>query len=455
MSKIIAQKAIENKQISKRISNFMKRFDVSSALKSSNAVKIKGFAVIEIFQYLFMLVFAHHSIYMDMKKDTVPFAKDTVYRFLNSVHINWLKFTTGLSAKIIKDAIDPLTSDQREDVLIIDDSVFERNRSKKVELLAKVFDHAKHKYIFGFRMLTLGWSDGNTFLPVNSVLLSSENDKNVMNIPEENDKRTNAYKRRKLSRSKANDAMITLLKEAKAACIKAKYVLFDSWFASPDSICKIKNLGFDVIAMVKKTPKVFYEYNGKMMSVCDIYKANKKRRGRSKYLLSVDVNIVKNENVIPAKIVFVRNRNKRSDYLCVISTDTSLNEDDIIRIYGKRWSIEVFFKVCKSYLSLTKECRAISYDAMTAHTAVVFTRYMMLAVSQRESEDPRSMGELFMWCTDEIADVSFTQAFALLMEFFITQAEELLTISEQQISAFVDKFLETIPDILKIKLKVA
>ena len=63
-------------------------------------------------------------------------------------------------------------------VLIIDDSMFERNRSKKVELLAKVYDHAKHKYRFGFRMLTLGWSDGSTFLPVNSILLSTENKKN-------------------------------------------------------------------------------------------------------------------------------------------------------------------------------------------------------------------------------------------------------------------------------------
>ena len=124
MSKIITQKAEENKQISERIKSFMKRFEVSSALKSSNAVKIKGFAVIEIFQYLFMLVFAHRSIYMDMKRDTVPFAKDTVYRFLNSARINWLKFTTRLSAKIIEEAIEPLTSEQRKNVLIIDDSVF-------------------------------------------------------------------------------------------------------------------------------------------------------------------------------------------------------------------------------------------------------------------------------------------------------------------------------------------
>ena len=42
------------------------------------------------------------------------------------------------------------------------------------------------------------------------------------------------------------------------------------------------------------------------------------------------------------------------------------SEEEIIRIYGKRWDIEVFFKACKSYLNLVKEYRGISYDAMTA-----------------------------------------------------------------------------------------
>ena len=76
-------------------------------------------------------------------------------------------------------------------------------------------------------------------------------------------------------------------------------------------------------------------------------------------------------------MVYVRNRNKKKDYLCLISTDISLSEEEIIRIYGKRWDTEVFFKVCKSYLNLSRECNSLSYDAMSAHTAVVFTRYMM------------------------------------------------------------------------------
>ena len=127
------------------------------------------------------------------------------------IQINWLHFTTLLASRIIKDAIVPLDSEDRANVLIIDDSMFERNRSKKVELLAKAYDHANHRYRFGFRMLTLGWSDGSTFLPVNNVLLSSENKKNRVNEASEVDKRTVGYKRRMLSMQKGTQAMLELL----------------------------------------------------------------------------------------------------------------------------------------------------------------------------------------------------------------------------------------------------
>lgn len=78
-------------------------------------------------------------------RDTPSFAKDTVYRFMKMIQINWIRFTTLLSARIIKEDIVPLNSENRVNVLIIDDSLFERNRSKKVELLAKIYDHAKYK----------------------------------------------------------------------------------------------------------------------------------------------------------------------------------------------------------------------------------------------------------------------------------------------------------------------
>lgn len=45
------------------------------------------------------------------------------------VQINWMRFTTILASRIINNAILPLDSEDRANVLIIDDSIFERNRS--------------------------------------------------------------------------------------------------------------------------------------------------------------------------------------------------------------------------------------------------------------------------------------------------------------------------------------
>ena len=149
MNKIITQDNHNDNQISKSIKKFFTRFHISSASKVSNAYKKKGIPVIEIFQSLFLLIFSNRSMDMNLitGRNTPAFAKDTVYRFTKMIQINWIRFTTILASRIIKDAIVPLDSEERADVLIIDDSMFERNRSKKVELLAEVFDHAKHRTI--------------------------------------------------------------------------------------------------------------------------------------------------------------------------------------------------------------------------------------------------------------------------------------------------------------------
>ena len=455
MNKSITQDNQNDKQISTSIRRFFTRFHVSSALKAANAYKKKRVPVMEIFQYLFLLIFSNRSMYMNLisGRNTPAFAKDTVYRFMKMIQINWIRFTTTLAERIIKEAIRPLDSEERVNVLIIDDSMFERNRSKKVELLAKVYDHAKHAYKFGFRMLTLGWSDGNTFLPVNSILLSSENKKNRVNEAKTVDKRTVGYKRRALSMQKGTIAMLELLKAAKNSSIPAKYVIFDSWFSFPSTLHAVKEIGYDVIGMVKKTPKMFFRYNGEDMSLISIYNRNKKRRGRSRYLLSVTVDVVKDGSVIPAKVVYVRNRNKRKEYLCLISTDITLSEEEIIRIYGKRWDIEVFFKVCKSYLNISKECRSMSYDAMTAHTAVVFTRYMMLSLENRESNDNRSLGELFLYFSDEMSDITWIQAFQMLLQMFRAILSDTVELSETKIDELVDAFMSAIPTVLKSRLQ--
>lgn len=90
--------------------------------------------------------------------------------------------------------------------------------------------------------------------------------------------------------------------------------------------------------------------------------------------------MVGKEEKIPARIVCVRNKKNKKDWISFICTNMELSPEEIIRIYGKRWQIEVFFKTCKSYLNLIGECNSLSYDALTAHVAIVFARYLMIAL---------------------------------------------------------------------------
>ena len=248
--------------------------------------------------------------------------------------------------------------------------------------------------------------------------------------------------------------MMEMIRQAMNVGLRASYVLFDSWFASPCHILKLKTEKLDVIARVKKTSKVHYRYGEKMLSAPEIYKRNKKRRGLSRYLLSVPIEVcdADRKQAIPAKLVYVRNRNKLKDYVILLSTNDSLTEEEIIRIYGKRWDIEVFFKTCKNRLRLCKECESRSYDAMTAYTAIVFARYTLLALENRIQIDGRTFGVLYYDLCDELSDIKFAEAFLLLMKAFHAAAAEKLFLTEEELTALLECFFSNIPETLKTKL---
>ena len=450
----IPQNAENGNEISNSVINFMTQFQIGKLLFKCNAGKAKGVPVIEVFRYLFCLIFSDRSMYMQWKTGIFDgsFCKNTVYRFLNNAKINWSRFTTLLSSRIINDFMKPLTDESRKDVFIIDDSLFDRSRSNKTELLAKVFDHCSMKYKRGYRMLTLGWSDGNSFVPISHRLLSAADDKNLLCKAANFDGRSLAGKRRKESRRKATEVLIDLIRAAQSSGVSAKYVLFDSWFSSPKTITALKtNCELDTIAMVKKSSKIKYGYQGGRYSIKEIHKQCKKRRGRSKYLLSVDVTV--GDEAIPAKIVCVRNKGKRKDWLAIISTDTAISAEEIIRIYGKRWDIEVFFKTCKSYLHLVKECRSLSYDALTAHVSIVFARYMMLAVTQRCNTDDKTICELFFRLMDELDDITFSQSMRIIIDALMGVVMEYFHITEQQLEKLTASFVQRLPKYMQKALE--
>ncbi|MDW7657151.1 MAG: transposase [Bacillota bacterium] len=240
-----------------RVERFFSDIGLSKLLLKCNFYKSSGFSCVLVLKHLFPLIFSGKNLYraLDLKSNDLCFQKNTAYRFLNNGWYNWEKLLVLVMTHLIS-FIDQLTSKDRQDVLIIDDSLFSRNRSKKVELMAKVYDHTNHKFYRGFRMLTMGWSDGNTFLPLAFQLLSSAKDENVYCPAQTTDKRTLAYKRRENARCHATDVVLDLIRSVRH--ISAKYVLFDSWFTMPCTVVRIKKEKRDVIGMIKASEKIYY-----------------------------------------------------------------------------------------------------------------------------------------------------------------------------------------------------
>lgn len=145
------------------------------------------------------------------------------------------------------------------------------------------------------------------------------------------------------------------------------------------------------------------------------------------------------------KIVYFRNRNKKKDWVAFLSTDTSLSDEEIARIYGKRWEIEVFFKACKSMLHLSSECHCLSYDALTAHVSLVFIRYMFLSLQQRCNTDDRTISELFLLMVDEMEDIALCEALQIIVDIMLQTMQEQFGLTDDQLTEFVSKFYDRLP----------
>ncbi len=124
MNPIIPEHNHEEKQIRSTIKRFFKEYHIAALLRQSNFFKAKGFSASFLFEFIFSLIFSGKNLFrlLDSSSKT-NCGKDAVYRFPNSARYNWRKFLLALASVIIKQKVSPLTSDERENVLIVDDSL--------------------------------------------------------------------------------------------------------------------------------------------------------------------------------------------------------------------------------------------------------------------------------------------------------------------------------------------
>lgn len=128
---------------------------------------------------------------------------------------------------------------------------------------------------------------------------------------------------------------------------------------------------------------------------------------------------------LPVKLVYIRNRNVHREDLVLLSTDTALDDAEIVRLYARRWSIEEAFRNQKQYFKLGNESQARSYDNTVAFAHLASIRYIMAEFACRNVKDSRCISDWAAQACEQMEDIPYVNAIESLMLCFSNIADEL------------------------------
>jgi len=220
----------------------------------------------------------------------------------------------------------------KEGVLILDDTVEEKPHMRENELVSWHFDHVRGCSLKGINQLTALYYNKEVSLPVGYVLV--EKDKVVFDAKKEKNKRVASVCK--------NTHFRNLIKHAVDNQLLFKYILADKWFSSAANFNFINKLGQHFILPLKKNRKVAIskenQLKGSYQSIQSL--VLEENQTLQVYVEGVEFPLLITKQLFKngdAEVVF---------YL--ITNDLMADAISIKAQYQKRWKVEIFYKSIKS-----------------------------------------------------------------------------------------------------------
>lgn len=258
-----------------------------------------------------------------------------INRFLNRSQNrfeNLLATTTGC-----------LLATKPSDVMILDDTPIEKS-GKKMQWAGKFFNAAEQYYYHGYELVVLALARGRAAFPLNF-------------IPKRSPK-----KKRKANKSKGSQNKLRLaLKLIEAVLkqgLKARYIVFDSWYGAVWFLQKIEQLGLYWVTPAKRNR--LFIYQGRKIKASSFVKMT----------LGADYYPWKFIAELPKySLVGVVVNYRCPQYEVLVTNDLSLSAEKVVRIYKKRWKIETLFREAKQHYGL-EAFHNQNWCAIIAHFAL-------------------------------------------------------------------------------------
>lgn len=406
------------------------------------------YRLLNVFQCLILLpLFGAWNIYRAHRDNTLASfmeaRKDVFYRFMDNPGIDWRKAMWHINRQLWNKILVRSDHDCDDVCLILDDTDHEKT-GRKIEMIGRVHSHLAHKSVLGFKCMSMAVTDGVSELMLDFDLVGEKGKKEnygmsarelaARHVSKESsdvlDKRKDAYDTSKIELAKE------MVKRATSKGFKFKYVLGDSWFTC-QSIVKFFGDGrrrSHWLGMIKvgENGRTKYQTEGKSLTAPELIKLGKKQ-GKQKYSRKLKCYYTVFDATyggVPVRI-FLTKRTRHSKWNGLLTTDTNLDFFKAWEIYSRRWSLEVVFKDCKTYLGFGK-CQSVTFAAQIAAATICAIQYNLLSVARRFS-DFETIGELFREVSRETIQVSVAQQIWGMMQELVDAIADAFGLLDEEI----------------------
>jgi len=387
---------IINDNLNNPIYKTIQLIKLQTILNQSGFVKRNGTpAYMVLLHFIYMLVM-NKKISTFIKQSDDSLKKDAYYDLLKNPNYNWRRLLS-LSMKKIMILVHKVQDPKSIKVFVLDDTV-ESKVGKCVEgSRDKLWSNKEKRCIRGLNVVSLNYSDGiSSFMLDFAINMGNYAKVALNNFTNKIDHRSVAYKRQQeiiLGKSKLALQMVA---RAIKQGIYADYLLVDSWYSKPVFIKEVEDMGLKVISRMANNNSI-WNFIGERKTLNGIYNkfkkiANEKVGKYGKIEFKYFSTIVEHKKAGKLKIVFIHT--KKEKLIPIVSTDISLNDDEIIEIYKRRWDIEQGYKELRSHFGFGSEENRI-YEAIIARITLSFFAYNIVSYINRMSHEPKTIGGLF------------------------------------------------------------
>lgn len=254
-----------------------------------------------------------------------------------------------LTARGLWERVEPLLADSEQAYLIVDDSVQNKQYSRKIDLVKKQYSGATHGLVRGIGVVNLVHTDGEDFYPIDYRIYA----------PEADSKTKNDHFREMLLNAKSDKR------------IQARTLLFDSWYASVDNLKLIQGLQMFFVTTLKENRLVSLSKEGGYIHLQDIdWTAQRLEQG-------VTIKL----KVVPFKVQLFKlvATNGDIDWVMTNHPQGTFAASDIQKENAVRWQIEQLHRELKQLTGMEKcECRKAR--SQRNHIACAYLAWLSLKV---------------------------------------------------------------------------